>query len=510
MHKKLPPNLIATATGILMLAAAFLPVAYRPAVAQQPGCQDFQETGRNACGKFLQYWQEHGSLAQQGYPISNEMQEKSDTDGKTYTVQYFERAVFELHPENQPPYDVLLSLLGNFLYKQKYPTGAPGQTPSSGAGSQLFEQTGHHVGGKFLNYWTDHGGLAQQGYPISDEFQEKSDLNGKTYTVQYFERAVFELHPENQPPYDVLLSQLGTFQYQRKHAAAQATPSAAQQTGGVQTVFVIVMENHNWADIKGSASAPYISNTLLPMGAHAEQYYNPPGIHPSEPNYIWMEAGSKLGITNDNEPSANHQSTTNHLVTLLNNKGISWKAYQEGISGKDCPLVSKGKYVPKHNPMVYFDDVTDTNNPNSPYCIAHERPYSELSADLQNNKVARYNFISPDLCHDMHNSSGCETSDSMKNGDNWLAEQVPAILASNAYKNGGALFITWDEGEKKSDGPIGMILLSPLAKAGGYSNTIHYTHSSFLRTLQEIFGVTPLLKDAANADNLGDLFRSFP
>ena len=71
--------------------------------------------------------------------------------------------------------------------------------------------------GKFLAYWQSHGGLAQQGYPISEEFLETSALNGLPYTVQYFERAVFEYHPENQPPYNVLLSQLGTFQYRAKY-----------------------------------------------------------------------------------------------------------------------------------------------------------------------------------------------------------------------------------------------------------------------------------------------------
>jgi hypothetical protein len=87
---------------------------------------------------------------------------------------------------------------------------------------------------------------------------------------------------------------------------------------------------------------------------------------------------------------------------------------------------------------------------------------------------------------------------------------MPAILNSQAYKNGGALFITWDEGESGSDGPIGLIVLSPYAKGNGYSNTIHYTHSSMLRTLQEIFGVSPYLGDAANATDLGDLFTTFP
>jgi hypothetical protein len=78
------------------------------------------------------------------------------------------------------------------------------------------------VGGIFLQYWNSHGGLAQQGYPISNEFMEQSALDGKTYKVQYFERAVFELHPENQPPNNVLLSQLGTFRYRAKYGALTA------------------------------------------------------------------------------------------------------------------------------------------------------------------------------------------------------------------------------------------------------------------------------------------------
>src|SRR6185437_149706 len=71
--------------------------------------------------------------------------------------------------------------------------------------------------------------------------------------------------------------------------------------------------------------------------------------------------------------------------------------------------------------------------------------------------------------------------------------------------NGGAIFITWDEGVG-DDGPIGMIVLSPLARGGGYFNNIHYTHGSTLRTLQEIFGVGPLLNDATNSIDLSDLF----
>jgi glucose/arabinose dehydrogenase len=44
-------------------------------------------------------------------------------------VQWFERARFELHPENQPPYDVLLGLLGNELRGR--PAGPPPTPPPS-------------------------------------------------------------------------------------------------------------------------------------------------------------------------------------------------------------------------------------------------------------------------------------------------------------------------------------------------------------------------------------------
>jgi hypothetical protein len=310
--------------------------------------------------------------------------------------------------------------------------------------------------------------------------------------------------PQTSTTQPIALSPLATSILVSNPTATVSPPAV-----NIKTIFIIVMENHNWSDILNSPSAPYINQTLLPQASYAMQYYNPPGNHPSEPNYLWLEAGTNFGIKNDSAPQENHQSSTDHLVTYLLKAGISWKAYQEGISGDTCPLKNDGLYAPKHNPMVYFDDVTNQNDPNSAYCIAHERPFGELQADLQNNTVAQYNFITPDLCHDMHNAVGCDTLDEIKNGDTWLSEQVPIILASSAYKNGGVLFITWDESED-GDNPIGMIVLSPFAKGGGYTNSIPYTHSSTLRTAQEILNVTPLLGDAAQATDLSDLFRVFP
>ncbi|MDQ5822981.1 MAG: hypothetical protein M3441_02080 [Chloroflexota bacterium] len=102
------------------------PLDYLESLAQgQENCQTFNETGKTVCGRFLQYWRDNGGLAQQGFPISSEFLEKSDLNGMSYRVQYFERAVFELHPENPPPHDVLLSQLGTFRFREKYPNGEP-------------------------------------------------------------------------------------------------------------------------------------------------------------------------------------------------------------------------------------------------------------------------------------------------------------------------------------------------------------------------------------------------
>src|ERR1051326_3815793 len=290
-------------------------------------------------------------------------------------------------------------------------------------------------------------------------------------------------------------------------ALLSRTHTFASLSSPIKTVLAIVMENKNWSSIRGNAAAPYINTTLLPMASSANQYYTPPQNHPSLPNYLWLEAGTNFGILNDDPPSTNHQGTTRHLVTLLANAGYSWKAYVEGISGTSCPLQNAGLYAVRHNGPVYFDDVTVTNNPQSPYCIAHERPYTELASDLQANTVANYNYIVPNVCDDMHNSTGCQTTNEIKNGDSWLAVNVPKILNSQAYRSGGLLLITWDEGTNDSDGPVGLIALSPYAKGHGYSNAMHYTHSSTLLTVEEAFGLAPL-GDAATATDLSDLFIS--
>ena len=278
---------------------------------------------------------------------------------------------------------------------------------------------------------------------------------------------------------------------------------------GISNVFLIMMENHDWSTISGSPNCPFINSTLLPKASLATQYFTPPDNHPSEPNYIWLVSGTNFGIRDDHSPATNQRNTTNHLAYLLDRAGVSWRTYQEDISGRDIPLVNNYPYAVRHNPFMFFKNITT----NLSYVTNHVRPFNELSGDLSDNSVAHFNFISPNVTNDMHDSVGGISTRIL--GDAWLSRHVPEILKSSAFTNGGVLFIAWDEGSLgtatgESDGPLGLIVLSPMAKGRGYISTLHYTHSSTLRTFQDILGVRPYLGDAKNATDLSDLFFSPP
>ena len=151
--------------------------------------------------------------------------------------------------------------------------------------------------------------------------------------------------------------------------AGTGSSSTGGQPTGIQTVFIILFENHDWSTIKDSDSAPYL-NSLLEQAAWAEAYHNVPDatLHPSEPNYVWLEAGDALGFTDDSDPGPDNCAVgEDHLTKQLEAAGISWKSYQEDIDGGSCPLSGTGNYAPKHNPMIFFDDVsgTDCNDPNA-------------------------------------------------------------------------------------------------------------------------------------------------
>jgi len=386
-------------------------------------------------------------------------------------------------------------------------------------------------------------------------------------------------------------------------SCASAVAQDDQNNREIKHIFVIAMENHNWtqpASLPGkiqpifqNPNAPFINSLVngtavawingKPVNisehtAYAASYHNVlatqsgsnPHIHPSEPNYIWAEAGTNFGIANDDDPfrdnPPNAQNTTQHLTGLLQKVGRTWKSYQEDtdlavVNGKltnvplpqsqwTVPLVSfngvfdsnsllnayndslQYNYAAKHNPMVFFNDTNGGNNTTTSNPLAgNYAPLQQLAVDLANNNVANYTWITPNQYNDQHSglSAGFAglTGDSaqLKVGDNALARLVPMIMSSKAYKDGGVIILWWDESEgdgESGDNPddfnhtIPEIVISNLAhpNEGGlpYASPVDMTHSSDLRTMQNIFhvkatgGSSPYLGDAANANDLSDLF----
>ena len=172
-----------------------------PAIATKDAtAQFFPETKHNVAADFLAFWKANGGLAQFGYPITELFSDVNPDDKKTYKVQYFERARFEAHPENVgTPYAVQMGRLG-VIITQSRTTEKPFVRVAAindAADRRFFAESGHTLSGAFKTYWDNHGGLAIFGLPICEPFDEKSATDGKTYSVQYFERNRFEYHPES-------------------------------------------------------------------------------------------------------------------------------------------------------------------------------------------------------------------------------------------------------------------------------------------------------------------------
>jgi hypothetical protein len=289
--------------------------------------------------------------------------------------------------------------------------------------------------------------------------------------------------------------------------------TGAATSSVIKHVFVIAMENHDASSIYGDTTdAPYINNTLIPTYAHATNFNDELALSiPSEPHYVWMEAGTNAfsdhTFTNDNAPSSsNSTASTAHLSTQIKNatNGVTWRTYQEGINATtgSCPIAASGFYMPKHDPFVFFRDVVgSTPSKTNAYCVAHHEDLSKLAADVAAGNVASYTFVTPNQCHDMHGQSGCPNSNTIRAGDDWLSANLPALI-TYANAHAGVILITWDEGESTTKIPF--LAVGPHVKAG-FTGTVSYTHSSLVKSIEHILEL-PTLSTVSGANELANLF----
>ena len=279
-------------------------------------------------------------------------------------------------------------------------------------------------------------------------------------------------------------------------------------------VFVIVLGNQPLSAIQGSASAPYL-NGLIATYPFSINYTTTD--HPSLPNYIELTSGNTQSVACDCKPGrpatcnafvcsvyanacACPQSVSN-LGDALDTANLRWREYAESMGAPCSPGGVDGgaHFAVDHVPFLYYDDVLT----NHARCEDEVRDYADFAADLVGGTI-RFAFVTPNLCHDMHDNCG---ADPVKQGDQWLSTEVPAILATPGFAPGGSdvLFIVGDQQADVplTSAPLPLIVVSPLAKRG--PTNAAYNHHSLLATIEDGLGVGRL--GSSQAGPISDVWK---
>jgi hypothetical protein len=257
---------------------------------------------------------------------------------------------------------------------------------------------------------------------------------------------------------------------------SSATPcGTARRRPAWQHVVWVVLENTDYGGIVGARGAPYFNKLARKCGVATRFSAE---THPSLPNYIAMTSGSTQGISDDADPSAHRLS----VPSIFSQLGGDWRSLHESMP-RNCAPTPSGLYAVKHNPAAYYTNVA---------CAAQDMPLAN-PPDLS----ARFTFVKPNLCHDMHDCS-------VANGDAWMAGFLPKVLNSPQYRAGRtALFITWDEGTRPNRIPT--FVIAPSTRRGTMSATA-FSHYSLLRTTEEMLGL-PRLGRASTAASMRSAFH---
>ncbi|MEI9993097.1 MAG: alkaline phosphatase family protein [Rhizomicrobium sp.] len=336
--------------------------------------------------------------------------------------------------------------------------------------------------------------------------------------------------------------------------AAQAAPPIAAPP--IRHVFVIVLENEDYATIFGPATpAPYLGRDLPAQGALLTNYYATG--HASLGNYLAMISGQPEAPMINADCAAYVDFTLNGAPAPIDAAGIAtgngciyppavktiadqleaahltWHGYMEDMGNDPAREVSTcahpapggngvlhatptDSYAYRHDPFIYFHSVVDR----TASCDANVVRLETLSHDLKRAATTpNFAFIVPSVCHDGHDKPNCADGSpgGLPAADAWLKLWVPRILASPAFRKDGLLVVTFDEAASDATaccnepsgpnvkqqgyygpggGRIGAVLLSPFVKPGTVTDA-PINHYGLLRGVEDIFGL-PYLGYAAD------------
>jgi hypothetical protein len=270
-------------------------------------------------------------------------------------------------------------------------------------------------------------------------------------------------------------------------ALGGSVDGAQQPVPQFDHVLVVVLENKSEAQVLGSRRAPRF-NAFASRYAVLSRYT---GVaHPSLPNYLALVSGSTHGIRSDCTACT---VSSRNLADTLEEAGLSWKVYAEGLPRPGFTGSFAGRYVKRHVPFLYFRDVLA-----DPARRRNVASLGRLSRDLASGNLPVFSLVIPDLCHDMHD---CPVA----TGDSWLGRFLTPLLR-NAELTRSVIFVVTDETSKvRVDDPVPALALGPLVVPGSRfsGRTSHY---GLLRTIEDAWGL-PRLGRSARAKPITRIWR---
>lgn len=258
--------------------------------------------------------------------------------------------------------------------------------------------------------------------------------------------------------------------------------AAAPGQHGIERVVIVVLEN---TDAAKAIEQPFLSR-LAGMGALLANYSAV--ARPSQPNYIALTSGDTWGVVNNSR----HTLDVRHIGDLVEEAGLTWRAYAEGYPG-NCDLRSSdGPYARKHVPFLSYANVQS-----DPVRCAQVVNASQFEADIVGGTLPAFAFYTPDNRNNGHDT-GVDFADA------WLAGWLGPLLADPRLMDGTLLIVTFDEGGRED--LVYTVLYGEMIESGAVSRTA-YDHYSLLRTIEDVLGLGTLGRRDATAVPITDVFR---
>jgi acid phosphatase len=266
-------------------------------------------------------------------------------------------------------------------------------------------------------------------------------------------------------------------------------------------VFLILLENHGFSQVIGSASMPYL-NSLATAHALAENYFA--NTHPSIGNYFMLTTGN---IETNNDAFTGTVSSDN-IPRALAAAGKTWKAYIESLPSAGYTGGDVYPYLKHHNPFAYLTDVLNTSAE-----AAAMVPFTQLSPDMTSGAVPNFAFIAPNAENDAHDcptgGSACTEAQKLAAADTWLKNNIDPLIHAPALAN-SVFIIVFDEAvdtdTTNGGGQVAMTMVGPHVKAGFKSNTF-YQHQSTLRLIMDLLRIGDHPGNSAIAPSMQEFFQ---